>query len=163
VAGWSGVLVVVAALLVATAAGVLVRRRNGKFHESATVEPAPDPGETRDRALDATLAGLGVTADTPVTLLQFSSAFCAPCRTTRVLCADVAAQLPGVRHLEVDAESHLEAVRALEIWRTPTVLIVDGRGRIRRRASGAPSRTQLVTAVADLLPFSGLGSPVAHG
>ena len=69
-----------------------------------------------------------------------------------MLCADVAAQVPGVRHLEVDAESHLDAVRALHIWRTPTVLIVDGHGQIRRRASGAPSRAQLVAAIADLLP-----------
>ena len=95
------------------------------------------------------LAELGVTADGPVTLLQFSSAFCAPCRATRVLCADVAARVPGVRHVEVDAESHLDAVRALEVWRTPTVLVVDGEGQVRRRASGAPTRAQLLAAVAE--------------
>ena len=98
------------------------------------------------------LAGLGVTPGTPVTLLQFSSAFCAPCRATRVLCADIAARVPGVRHVEVDAEAHLDAVRALEIWRTPTVLLVDATLTVRRRASGAPSRAQLLAAVADVLP-----------
>jgi thiol-disulfide isomerase/thioredoxin len=153
VAGWSGVLVVVAALVVASGTGVLLKRRNGNFRASSGGDPAGP--------IDTTLANLGVTADTPVTLLQFSSAFCAPCRTTRVLCAGVAAQVPGVRHLEIDAESHLDAVRALEIWRTPTVLIVDGQGQIRRRASGAPTRAQLVAAVAGILP--GLDVPTTRG
>jgi hypothetical protein len=53
------------------------------------------------------LEKLGVTPGTPVTLLQFSTAFCAPCRATRVYCADLARTIPGVRHVEVDAESHL--------------------------------------------------------
>lgn len=154
-AGWSGVLVVVAVLVVATGVGMVLKRRNGNFRETArAVTEVP---------VDTTLADLGVTADTPVTLLQFSSAFCAPCRATRVLCADVAAKVPGVRHVEVDAESHLDAVRALEIWRTPTVLIVDDRGQVRRRASGAPTRAQLVAAVAELLPRTDLGTPTPRG
>jgi thiol-disulfide isomerase/thioredoxin len=148
VASWTGVLVVVAALAVATAGGVLWKRRNGNFRESGAMSMNP------------MLAELGVTPDGPVTLLQFSSAFCAPCRTTRVLCADVAARVPGVRHVEVDAESHLDAVRALEVWRTPTVLVVDGEGQVRRRASGAPTRAQLLAAVAELLPAQDLGRPV---
>jgi thiol-disulfide isomerase/thioredoxin len=148
VASLTGVLVVVAALAVATAGGVLWKRRNGNFRESGAMPMNP------------MLAELGVTADGPVTLLQFSSAFCAPCRATRVLCADVAARVPGVRHVEVDAESHLDAVRALEIWRTPTVLVVDDEGQVRRRASGAPTRAQLLAAVAELLPAQDLGTPV---
>ena len=52
------------------------------------------------------------------TLLQFSSAFCAPCRAVRRVSAEVAGMVAGVRHVEVDAESHLEAVRALGIERT---------------------------------------------
>ena len=46
------------------------------------------------------------------TLLQFSSAFCAPCRATRRMLADVAGMVPGVTHVEVDAEEHLDLVRA---------------------------------------------------
>jgi thiol-disulfide isomerase/thioredoxin len=161
VSGSSGVLVVVAALLASTGAGILWKRRNGKFRESPPVRM--DVSRAQAHGLDVTLAGLGVTPHTPVTLLQFSSAFCAPCRTTRVLCADVSAHVPGVRHVEVDAESHLDAVRALDIWRTPTLLIVDGQGQVRRRASGAPSRAQLMAAVAEVLPQTGLGTSAAHG
>ena len=87
-----------------------------------------------------------------VTLLQFSTAFCGPCRTTRALCADVAQTVPGVRHLEIDAESHLDAVRALDIWRTPTVLVIDRKGAVVSRAAGAPSRAQLLGVVGAVLP-----------
>jgi hypothetical protein len=64
----------------------------------------------------------------------------------------VATLLPGVRHVEVDAESHLDAVRALNIWRTPTLFVLDARGRIVQRATGVPTKPQLIAAVADLLP-----------
>lgn len=114
----------------------------------------PNRDEPDESAVPAVLAELGVTAGTPVTLLQFSSAFCAPCRATRVVCQDVAARVPGVRHLEVDAEAHLDAVRALRVMRTPTLFVIDSSGRVRRRASGQPSRAQLLAAVADVLDVS---------
>jgi hypothetical protein len=69
-----------------------------------------------------------------------------------VLCADVARTVAGVRHLEVDAESHLDAVRALGIWRTPTVLVLDAEARVVQRATGAPTRAQLLGVVGALLP-----------
>lgn len=155
-----------AVLTAATGLGLLLRRRDGRFRTVRTtsdgeirggdVSTADPSAQTQTR--DA-LAALGVTAGTPVTLLQFSSAFCAPCRATRVLCADVAARVPGVRHIEVDAETHLDEVRRLEIWRTPTVLIVDAAQDVRLRASGAPTRAQLLAAVADLLPETAVVPP----
>ena len=64
------------------------------------------------------------------TLLQFSSAFCAPCRATRRILADVRRTVPGVTHVEVDAEEHLDLVRASGSLRTPTTLVLDaGRSR----------------------------------
>jgi thiol-disulfide isomerase/thioredoxin len=99
---------------------------------------------------DQTLRDLGVDPATPVTLVQFSSAFCAPCRVTRRVLADVAGMVDGVTHLEVDAESHLDAVRALDIWRTPTTLIV-ANGRVVQRASGVPAKAQVLAAVAPML------------
>lgn len=128
---------VAAALGVAGLLGVAWRRRNGTFRTVA--------GPSMD------LTTLGWTAGTPVTLLQFSSAFCAPCRATRVLCTQTAASVAGVRHIEVDAESHLAAVRALGILRTPTVLVVDAAGNVVGRASGRPTRAQLLDAVNGVL------------
>ena len=85
------------------------------------------------------------------TLLQFSSAFCAPCRAVRRVSGEVADLLPGVRHVEVDAESHLEAVRALGIWRTPTLLVLDADGRVVKRATGVPGKAQLIAVLGGLL------------
>jgi thiol-disulfide isomerase/thioredoxin len=131
---------VAAALGVASLLGVAWQRRNGRF--------APAPGRS---AMTSTLAALGWVEGTPLTLLQFSSAFCAPCRATRVLCSQTAATVPGVRHVEVDAESHLDAVRELGILRTPTVLLVDASGEVVQRASGLPTRSQLLNAVGAVL------------
>jgi len=82
-----------------------------------------------------------------ITLLQFSSAFCAPCRTTRVVCAEVARTTPGVAHLEIDADSQLDTVRALGIRRTPTVLVIAPAGEIVGRAEGALTLAQVREAV----------------
>lgn len=81
------------------------------------------------------------------TLLQFSSAFCAPCRATRRILEDVAGAVPGVEHLEVDAEHHLDVVRRLGILRTPTTLILDGAGNELTRAAGAPTKQQVLAAL----------------
>ena len=81
------------------------------------------------------------------TLLQFSSAFCAPCRATRRTLTDVAAVVPGVVHLEVDAEHHLELVRRLNVLRTPTTLVLDAAGHEVTRAAGAPRKEQVIAAL----------------
>jgi thiol-disulfide isomerase/thioredoxin len=85
------------------------------------------------------------------TLLQFSSAFCAPCRATRRVLADVADAVPGVVHVEVDAEHHLELVRRLGILRTPTTLILDANGAEVTRAAGAPRKEQVLSSLAAAL------------
>ena len=85
------------------------------------------------------------------TLLQFSSAFCAPCRATRRTLAEVADVVPGVAHVEVDAEQHLDLVRALGVLRTPTTLVLDPAGRELTRATGAPRRAQVLGALESSL------------
>ena len=64
---------------------------------------------------------------------------------------DVAAMVPGVAHVEVDAESHLDLVRRLDVTRTPTVLVLDRAGRIRRRATGAPRKADVIAALGELV------------
>jgi thiol-disulfide isomerase/thioredoxin len=84
------------------------------------------------------------------TLLQFSSAFCAPCRATRRVLSDVATAVPGVRHVELDAEQHLDLVRRVGVTRTPTTLVLDGAGREVTRAAGAPRKEQVLGALAGI-------------
>ena len=84
------------------------------------------------------------------TLLQFTSAFCAPCRATRRVLADVAGAVPGVTHVEVDAEEHLDLVRRVGVLRTPTTLVLDGRGQEVTRAAGAPRKEPVLSALAGI-------------
>ncbi len=84
------------------------------------------------------------------TLLQFSSAFCGPCRATRLLIEDVTADMADVAHVEVDAEANLELVRQLDIRSTPTTLFLDATGHEVGRAVGAPKRDQVVKAIAAI-------------
>jgi thiol-disulfide isomerase/thioredoxin len=136
----TGAWFVVAAVLVALALGCYRLLTDGRFRRTPEADPTPWA-----HVLDAVPgAALGERA----TLLQFSSAFCAPCRATRRTLADVADVVPGVVHLEVDAERHLDLVRRLSIVRTPTTLVLDGAGREVTRASGAPRKEQVLSALA---------------
>ncbi|MFI0980506.1 TlpA family protein disulfide reductase [Streptomyces sp. NPDC021093] len=92
-------------------------------------------------------AELGVEPGERATLVQFSSAFCQPCRATRRILAEVAAMVDGVTHVEIDAEDRLALVRELDVRQTPTVLVLDADGRIVRRATGQPRRADVIAAL----------------
>ncbi|WP_455353957.1 thioredoxin family protein [Streptomyces sp. SYSU K217416] len=100
-----------------------------------------------DRRLGA--AELGTDLGARATLVQFSSAFCQPCRATRRTLADVAGMVAGVAHVELDAEDNLGLVRELGITKTPTVLVLDGLGRVVRRAAGQPRRADVIAALGE--------------
>ena len=85
-----------------------------------------------------------------VTLLQFSSAFCTPCRATRVLLADITSELDGVKHIDIDAEDNLELVRRLDIRTTPTTLLLDKYWIEVGRAVGAPKRGEVLASLAAI-------------
>jgi hypothetical protein len=53
----------------------------------------------------------------------------------------------GVRYSEIDAEQHLDAVRALGVLRTPTTFVLDADGAVVRRASGQPRRADVIAAI----------------
>ncbi|MQS15305.1 thioredoxin family protein [Streptomyces kaniharaensis] len=110
-------------------------------------------GRLRVRTKDGTvrLSGseLGGALGERATLVQFSTAFCQPCRATRGVLAEVAGMVEGVAHVEVDAEERLELVRRLEILRTPTVLVLDADGRVVRRAAGMPRKADVIAALGE--------------
>ncbi|MEO3756119.1 thioredoxin family protein [Streptomyces sp. B6B3] len=85
------------------------------------------------------------------TLVQFSTAFCQPCRATRRVLSEVAALVEGVAHVEIDAESRLDVVRALGVTATPTVLVLDATGSVVRRATGQPRRADVIAALGATL------------
>lgn len=147
-----GLLTALLVLLAASAFGLWRRRTDGLMRSAAPAPGTPGNGSADDS--DAPATGpftepvLGGPLGERATLVQFSSAFCAPCRATRTLLSTVASDVEGVAHYDIDAESHLELVRALDIRRTPTTLVLDASGRITARAGGVPRREQVLAAVA---------------
>ena len=119
-------------------------------------EPTSRPRASAAPAVDRTpaplLAGTRWAEDLGerATLLQFSSAFCAPCRATRRVLSDVAGLVPGVAHIEVDAEQHLDLVRRVGVLRTPTTLVLDPGGREVTRAAGAPTKQAVLASLGPL-------------
>jgi thiol-disulfide isomerase/thioredoxin len=160
----AGLAVCVAALVVATAIGLAWKRGNGRMRGTTrlrgTTVSAAGPGEQAGQAR-VTAVTIGEPLGERATLVQFSSAFCAPCRATRRILAEVAGQVDGVTHVEIDAESRLDLVRALGILRTPTVLVLDSDGAVVRRASGQPRKADVIAAVGAAAGVSGPGATVA--
>jgi thiol-disulfide isomerase/thioredoxin len=154
-----GLWIVVAAVVAALIIGAYRALTDGRFRGTHRVAAGPavtdvsghdTPTDTAEASATA-WAQLGEAAAVDpgerATLVQFSSAFCAPCRATRRILADVAAGTPGVVHVEIDAEHHLEVVRRLGILRTPTTLILDADGNEVARAAGAPRKEQVLSAL----------------
>ena len=143
-----GLVALAAALVAASALGLVLRRRAGRFR-SARVSPvsAPD-GPAPDVLTEADLGGpLGQQA----TLVQFSTAFCAPCRPTRQILTQVAGMVDGVTHVEVDAAAQLDLVRRLRINSTPTVLVLGPDGAIAKRAVGLPRKADVIAALGTVI------------
>ncbi len=58
--------------------------------------------------------------------------------------------MPDVKHIQIDAESHLELVRQLDIRSTPTTLFLDKAGVEVGRAAGTPKRDQVLAALSAI-------------
>ena len=128
---------IVIVLVLATAYGLWYQRSRGKVVVKS------------DKGL-ITPAMIGAELGSRVTLVQFSSAFCSPCRATRMLLEDVTAEMKEVVYVEVDAEANLELVRTLDIRSTPTTLFLDRNGHEVGRAMGAPKRDQVLSAISAI-------------
>lgn len=154
----SSVWVVVGVLVLATVFGLWFRRVNGLVRDAGRPVPMAGPDDPpatievtspESAALAEALAGrLGERA----TIVQFSSAFCQPCRATRRIVEEVCVIVPGVSHVEIDAEENLDLVRILDIRRTPTVLFLDRAGAVRKQASGQPRKADVIAALGEILP-----------
>ena len=103
-----------------------------------------------------TEADLGGPLGQRATLVQFSTAFCAPCRPTRQILGQVAGMVDGVTHVEVDAAARLDLVRRLRINSTPTVLVLDPDGAIVKRAAGLPRKADVIAALGSVIEPPGV-------
>ncbi|MFL6143984.1 MAG: TlpA family protein disulfide reductase [Labedaea sp.] len=135
-----GLWVLLGTLVLAGAAGLVLRARQGAIRSAPS--PAVLPRDVRSMVDPAA----------SVTLIQLSTTFCAPCRQARVLLADLAGRTAGLRHAELDLTERADLARELAVLRTPTTLAVDARGVELLRVAGVPNRTTLLEALAPHLP-----------
>ncbi len=126
-------------LVAATGFGIWYQRTRGEFRKKKTVNGPK-----------LTAAIVGTELGSRATMVQFSSAFCTPCRATKVLLEDMVKTMPDVHYAHIDAESHLELVRKLDIRSTPTTLFLNGAGVEVGRAMGTPKRAQVQAAIAAI-------------
>ncbi len=146
-----GLVASVGALAVATGFGAGWRARNGRVR-SQLPQTALDGAVWTAAASDGlTESDLGASLGSRATLLQFSTSFCAPCRVTRAILAEIAATTDGVTHVEVDAGSRLDLVRRLDVRRAPTTFVLGPGGQVTHRASGQPRKADVITALGSVV------------
>lgn len=140
------VLLVLALLAVAAVLGLWWRSRNGRFAVSARSTAARAPVDMADDAR-LTTGELGAPLGSRATFVQFSSEVCAPCRRTHAVLAQLVSEHDDLSHVEMDVVEHLGLVRRFGIMRTPTTLLLDARGVVVGRLSGATDRRQALAAL----------------
>jgi thiol-disulfide isomerase/thioredoxin len=143
-----GLIALAATLFVATVAGFALRRRAGRFRPA---RPGTGLASARAGTDVLTEADLGRSLGARATLVQFSTAFCAPCRPTRQILAQVAGMVDGVTHVEIDAAARMDLVQRLRINSTPTVLVLDRDGAIVKRATGLPRKADVIAALGTVI------------
>lgn len=164
-----GLIALAAALVAATVFGLAWRRRAGRFRPVPTAPWASAEAEAGSASQAQagpdvlTEADLGGRLGRQATLVQFSTAFCAPCRPTRQILTQVAGMVDGVTHLEIDAAERLDLVRRLRVNSTPTVLVLGPDGAIVKRAAGLPRKADVIaalgTAIKDVTVLNDVTAP----
>ncbi|MBB4687576.1 TlpA family protein disulfide reductase [Amycolatopsis jiangsuensis] len=165
-----GFWVLLAVLVVALAAGFLLKSRDGRIrpakraaHTGAgeDTETPVAASTTADRAGRSAAAHLPapvaevLDAGAAVTLVQISTTFCAPCRHTRALLSALADKTPGLRHVDLDVTNQPEVAQALSVLRTPTTLALTPDGRELLRVGGLPKGPELLEALRPHLAATG--------
>jgi thiol-disulfide isomerase/thioredoxin len=155
-----GLIVLVVVLAAASAAGLRLRARSGRFQgpKSTPISDRTVPGDSTPAAAPGTRltsADLGASLGQRATLVQFSTEFCTYCGPTRELLAEVAQARDGVAFVEIDAADRMDLTRRLRVMATPTVLVLDPDGVIERRSSGQQRRSELLAAVGAVLGEDG--------
>lgn len=124
----------VALVLVALLAALVLarRRRRARGYEPAL-------GRVPESAFPAG-------ARAPLTAFYFTSRLCGACQETAGIVRDAAPEVPVV---PLSVHERGDLVRALGVFETPTLLLVDEEGRIRYARVGNPDPAELWTYVRE--------------
>ena len=140
----TGLVVLVVAVAVAVAVGLVLRARSGQ------VRAVAGPGAGADPELAGLLRAAGVPEGDGPVLLHFSADWCGPCARVRPVVDRVGAELPALRHAEVDVADHDALAGRFSVLSLPTVVVLDEDLGARWRVTGVPSDTDLLTQLRPL-------------
>lgn len=141
----TGLWITLGVLAVAGLLGWWLRSRDGLIRRGRRVDDgsSAELPESVRRLLDPAAA---------ITLVQISTTFCAPCRHARVLLADLAGKVDGLRHVELDVTDQPAVAADLGVLRTPTTLALTANGTELLRIGGVPKSEPLLSALRPHLP-----------
>ena len=120
--------ILIALVGASTLIGLVWRTTTGRIHK---VVP-------RNERIHVSELLAGAVAGSSATLLQFSTDFCSPCHTTNSLLSALAAELPGITHVDVDVTSRPALADRFSLLQSPTTFILDATGAVRARIGGTP-------------------------
>ncbi len=139
-------LAVVGALLaVSIGVGLVLRARSGRRVR------------TREDRIAAAEVGLDAHGSL-ATIVQFSTELCSRCPAVRRTLSRVAADDPSVVLAEVDLTHRPDLATRFRVLSTPTVLVLDPRGTLRARYSGAVTAATLREEISTLRSTSDVAS-----
>jgi thiol-disulfide isomerase/thioredoxin len=142
---WIAALAIVVGLVAtATVLGLIWRANTGRVR-------AVRASEDHRAVIAAEDLGTSAEFGPGATLLQFSTEFCAPCRSTAAMLGELAEKLPRVRHIDIDLTNQPDLAGRYNILQTPTTFILDGSGTVRARIGGAPRREELRDRLDEIL------------
>lgn len=104
---------------------------------------------------DATFADDVLAADLPV-LVDFTAAWCGPCRMIAPVLDQIAAENPHrVRIVSLDVDAHPETTRAYQVMSMPTLMLFEHGRPVKSIVGARPKRALL----AELEPHLAVSTP----
>ena len=84
------------------------------------------------------------------TLVQFSTDYCGQCPGVKRTLSQLEYRLGGLRFAEVDITERLDLAAHFNISQTPTVFLLDEKGKLIYRMGGVPKMNQLMEELQKL-------------
>jgi thioredoxin 1 len=98
---------------------------------------------------DANFQAEVLESDVPV-LVDFTAAWCPPCRVMKPVLAELAEELPGVRFVELDVDDNLETAGRYGVLSMPTFMLFRA-GEPVLQLIGARPKRRLSAELAEVL------------
>lgn len=128
----------IALLLIAIASGFAYKLLHGRGHKVKSNELI-DLSKLKATNNGLPMLELGKCA----TLVQFTTEYCGQCPGVRRTLSQLAYRLGGLNFCEVDITERLDVAAHFNISQTPTVFLLDPKGKLVFRVGGVPKMSQL--------------------